>query len=53
VGTLPNYESVVEVENQNYIDSTKSYRFFLAGLNAKSKMTIVKLQKVNNFNDLM
>jgi len=43
VGTLPDYASVVEVENPNIIDPTGSYRFTLKGLNAKTKMTILKL----------
>jgi len=46
VGTLPDYASVVEVENPNLIDPAKSYVFTLLGLNAKTKMTILKLQKV-------
>jgi len=46
VGTLPDYASVVEVENPNLIDPAKSYRFALAGLNSKTKMTIMKLQNV-------
>jgi len=43
VGTLPDYESVVEVENPYSIDPAESYRFTLAGLNPKTKMTILKL----------
>jgi len=46
VGTLPDYASVVEVENPNLIDPARSYRFALAGLNSKTKMTIMKLQNV-------
>ena len=46
VGTLPDYASVVEAENPNLIDPAKSYRFTLEGLYPKSKMTILKLQKV-------
>ena len=53
VGTLPNYESVVEVENPILIESAESYRFILAGLNPKTKMTILKLQKVKSFDALM
>jgi len=53
VGTLPDYASVVEVENPNKINPAGSYRFILAGLNPKTKMTILKLQKVKAFDDLM
>ena len=53
VGTLPDYESVVEVENPNLIDPTVSYRFTLGGLNRWTKMTILKLQKVKSFDALM
>jgi len=53
VGTLPNYESVVEVENQSLIESAESFRFVLAGLNPKTKMTILKLQKVESFDASM
>ena len=53
VGTLPDYTSVVEVENPNLIDPTVSYRFTLGGLNRWTKMTILKLQKVKSFDALM
>jgi len=53
VGTLPDYVSVVEVENPNLIDPARSYRFILAGLRPKTKMTILKLQKVKSFDDSM
>jgi len=43
VGTLPEYASVVEVENPNLIDPAGSYRFALAGLSSKTKTTIQKL----------
>ena len=43
VGTLPDYASVVEVENPNLIDPAGSYRFALAGLSSKTKTTIQKL----------
>ena len=43
VGTLPDYASVVEAENPNKINPAGSYRFILAGLNPKTKMTILKL----------
>ena len=43
VGTLPDYASVVEVENPNLIDPAGSYRFTLLGLDSKAKMTILKL----------
>jgi len=46
VGTLPDYASIVEAENPNSIDPARSYRFILAGLDSKTKMTILKLQKV-------
>ena len=53
VGTLPDYASVVEAENPNVIDPAESYRFTLAGLHTKTKMTIVKLLKVKSFDALM
>ena len=53
VGTLPDYASVVEVENPNLIDPSGSYRFALEGLFSKTKMTILKLQKVKFFDDIM
>ena len=53
VGTLPDYSSVVEVENPNLIDPSGSYRFILAGLDSKAKMIILKLQKVKSFDNLM
>ena len=46
VGALPNYESVVQVNNPDRIDPNKSYRLVLYGLYSKTKMTIVKLAKV-------
>lgn len=53
VGKFPAYSSVVEVENPNSIDPTEPYRFILAGLNPRSKMTVIKLQKVKSFDHLM
>jgi len=53
VGTLPDYASVVEAEDPNIIDPAGSYRFTLAGLNSKTKMTILKLQKVKSFDASM
>ena len=53
VGTLPDYASVVEVENPNLIDPAGSYRFILAGIDSKAKMIILKLQKVKSFDILM
>jgi len=43
VGTLPDYASVVEVENPNLINPAESYRFTLIGLGPKAKMRILKL----------
>ena len=53
VGSLPNYESVVQADNPNKIDPATPYRFFLLGLNSKTKMTITRLEKVIEFNSLM
>jgi len=53
VGTLPDYSSVVEVENPNLIDPAESYKFTLVGLDSKAKMAILKLQKVKSFDALM
>jgi len=53
VGTLPDYASVVEVENPHLIDPAESYRFTFEGLYSKTKMTILKLEKVKSFDTLM
>jgi len=44
LGSLPNYDSVVQVDNPNeWINPATPYRFYLAGLNKETKMTITKL----------
>jgi len=44
VGSLPNYDSVVQVSKPNQkINPATPYRFFLAGLSGKTKITIAKL----------
>ena len=53
VGTFPDYASVVEVGSPNLIDPAGSYRFTLGGLNPKTKMIILKLQKVKSFDTSM
>ena len=53
VGSLPNYESVVEADNPNKINPFTPYKFFLYGLQSKAKMTITRLEKVSEFNSLM
>ena len=46
VGSLPNYESVVEANNPDKMNPSESYRLALAGLFPNTKMTIMKLVKV-------
>ena len=53
MGSLPNYESVVEIDNPELIESVIPCRFFLYGLNKKTKMRITKLETVSHFNNLM
>ena len=53
VALLPNYESVVEVNDHGEINPSESYRLALAGLNPNTKMTIVKLAKVSAFDNQM
>ena len=53
VGSLPDYESVVQIDNPQLIVSATPYRFYLSGLNNQTKMTITKLESVDEFNDLM
>jgi len=53
VGSLPNYESVVQADNPNQINPAAPYRVFVSGLNSKTKMTITRLEKVIEFNTLM
>ena len=44
VGSLPNYDSVAELDNPNRkIDPATPYRFYLGGLNKQTKFTITKL----------
>lgn len=48
VGSLPDYESVVQVNSPVTINpDIFSYRFFLSGLTGGSKMTIEKLEIVS------
>lgn len=51
VGTFPNYEAAVEADNPSLIDPSGEYRFMLIGLNSTTKMTIVNIQKVSDFDD--
>lgn len=53
VGLLPNYDSVVEADNPEWINPDTPYRFFMHGLNEKTKMVITKLETVNEFNNKM
>lgn len=51
VGTLPNYESVVELDNPNLIDLKTQYRFFVFLYNPSNKITITMLHKVWQYDD--
>lgn len=53
VGSLPDYESVVTVDNPDKIDKATSYRFFFSGLNPKTKMILTKLEEVSEFDSMM
>jgi len=53
VGSLPNYESVVQIDHPEKIEHATPYRFFLYGLDSQTKMTITKLETVNQFDNLM
>ena len=53
VGLLPDYESAVEADNPELIDSATPYRFFLSGLNSKTKISITKLNIVGEFDKNM
>jgi len=53
VGSLPNYDSVVQADKPETIYPATPFRFFLEGLNSKNKMTITKLETVNEFDNSM
>ena len=54
VGSLPNYDSIVQVDKPNQkINPATPYRFHLVGLNKQTKMTITKLQTVSEFDNKM
>jgi len=53
VGSLPNYDSAVQLNDLELINPATPYRFYLWGLNKETKMTITKLQTVNEFDNLM
>lgn len=46
VGSLPSYDSIVQADQPESIDTATPYRFFLGGLNKGTKMTIMKLEIV-------
>ena len=53
VGSLPNYDSVVQLESKYKIEPATPFRFFLNGLNRQTKMVITKLETVSQFDNLM
>jgi len=53
VGSLPNYDSVVKADEPVNINPAIPFRFFLQGLNPKSKITITKFRVVNEFDNSM
>jgi len=53
VGSLPDYSSITELDNQNKIDQNGAYRFFLAMLNQGDIMRITKIKTVSKFDDKM
>jgi len=53
VGSLPNYDSVVQVYNSESINPSTPYRFLLFGLNKQTKIMITKLSTVSEFDNLM
>jgi len=53
IGSLPNYDSVVQVDNPEWINSGIPYRFYLWGLSKNTKITITKVKTVSQFDNLM
>jgi len=53
VGSLPNYDSVVEADEPERINPTTPYRFILEGLDQGTMISITKLVKVIEFDDNM
>jgi len=53
VGSLPNYDSVVQINDPELIKPGTPYRFYLFGLNKQTKITITKLETVSEFDNLM
>jgi len=53
VGSLPNYDSVVKADEPVSIDPFTPFRFFLQGLNPKTRITITKFRVVNEFDNSM
>ena len=51
VGSLPNYESVVEIDNPNLINPATPYRVFIYLSNPLNKVSITKLYTVREFDD--
>ena len=52
VGSLPNYDSVAQVDKPNeWINPATPYRFYLGGLRKQTKITITKLQTVSDFDN--
>jgi len=53
VASLPDYSSIVELDDPNKIDPKVAYRFFLSMYNEGDMMRITKIRKVNRFNENM
>jgi len=53
VGSLPNYDSVVQINKPERINPATPYRFYLYGLNKETKIIITKLETVSQFDNLM
>jgi len=53
VSLLPNYDSVVQINDPELINPATPYRLYLGGLNKQTKITIIKLETVSEFDNQM
>jgi len=53
VSSLPNYDSVVQIDDPELINPATPYRLYLWGLNKQTKITITKLETVSEFDNQM
>jgi len=53
VGSLPDYESIVQIDDPNQIRFDTPYRLFVRGLNSRNRIIISRLEIVSKFDGLM